>query len=283
VPELPEVETIVRTLEPGIRGRVVAGTELLFKPLLRRAGPEALDALAGRRVLGARRRGKMAVIELEGGLALVFHLKMTGRLVLASRDEPIDKHTRLILRFREGRNELRFVDVRKFGFLACVEGAGADSCPEIAALGPEPLEITLADFARAIEGRKGRIKSLLLDQRFIAGIGNIYADEILFDARIHPLTRALFLNKEDVGRLWNSIRRILTRALKAKGSTLRDYVDAEGRAGSFQRLHRVYDRAGEPCSRCGRPIERIVVGGRGTHFCPRCQPRPRRKASSPPN
>ena len=276
MPELPEVETIVRTLEPGIRGRVVAGVELLFRPLLRRAGPEALDSLAGRRVIGAHRRGKMAVIELEGGLALVFHLKMTGRLVLAYGGEPVDKHTRLVLRFGDGRNELRFVDVRKFGFLACVDGAAADSCPEIAALGPEPLEIPLADFARAVEGRKGRIKSLLLDQRFIAGIGNIYADEILFDARIHPLTPASSLSRDAVTRLWTSMRRILARAVKAKGSTLRDYVDAEGRAGSYQRLHRVYDREGEPCPRCGTPIKRIVVGGRGTSFCPFCQRKPRR-------
>ncbi len=218
----------------------------------------------------------MAVIELEGGLALVFHLKMTGRIILAPPAEPVDKHTRLVVRFRDGRNELRFVDIRKFGFLACVSGLSADSCPEIAALGPEPLEISREDFTAAIKGRKGRIKSLLLDQRVIAGIGNIYADEILFDARIHPLTPASSLNKEDAARLWASIRRILTRALKAKGSTLRDYVDAEGRAGSFQRLHRVYDRAGEPCPRCGRTLERIVVGGRGTTFCPSCQRKPRR-------
>jgi len=291
MPELPEVETIVRSLRPGLRGRVVDRAELLFKPLLRRSPKGGLAVLAGRRVTGVRRRGKMAIIELDGGdgkgvsgrargrngrgepgLTLVFHLKMTGQLLLAApRTEPPDKHTRLVVRFRDGGSELRFRDARKFGFLLCVSGKPEGACRELACLGPEPLAVAFEDFAAALRGRKGRIKSLLLDQTFVAGVGNIYADEMLFDARIHPLTTAGALSGGEIQRLWESMRKILLLAIAAKGSSINDYVDADGKAGGFQFLHKVYDMEGEACVACGRPIKRIVVGGRGTHFCPGCQ------------
>jgi formamidopyrimidine-DNA glycosylase len=271
MPELPEVETIVRSLGPGIRGRVIARTELLFKPLLRRAPRGGLAGLTGRRVLGARRRGKMALIECEGGWTLVFHLKMTGQLLLADGCEAPDKHTRLVVRFRDGGGELRFRDVRKFGFLLCLPGDPEESCAELSCLGPEPLDIALEDFRRILRPKKGRIKSLLLNQQIIAGIGNIYADEILFDSRIHPETPAAALSAKAVARLWESTRKILTLAVEAKGSSLSDYVDAEGKPGSFQFSHKVYGRAGEKCGRCGASVRRIVVGGRSTHFCPKCQ------------
>ena len=276
MPELPEVETIVRTLGPGIAGRVIDRAELLFKPLLRRPPRGGLAVLAGRRVMGVWRRGKMAIIDCEGGPSLVFHLKMTGQLLLAAGAEPPDKHTRLVVRFRDGGPELRFRDVRKFGFLLSVSAGRAESCAELSCLGPEPLEIALDDFANAFHGRKGRIKSLLLNQLVIAGIGNIYADEILFDSRIHPETSVAALSKKKFKRLWESTRKVLALAIDAKGSSLRNYVDAEGRSGSFQFSHKVYDREGEPCTNCGRPIKRITVGGRGTYFCPRCQRTKRR-------
>jgi formamidopyrimidine-DNA glycosylase len=271
MPELPEVETIVRSLEPGIRGRVIDRAELLFKPLLRRPPRGGLAALAGRRIVGARRRGKMILIACEGGWSLVFHLKMTGQLLLAGAGDAPDKHTRLVLRFRDRGPELRFRDVRKFGFLLCLSGDPLTASAELSGLGPEPLDISFDDFAHSLDKRKGCIKGLLLDQTVIAGIGNIYADEILFDSRVHPGTSAAALSKKALARLWESTRKILALAIDAKGSTLRDYVDSDGRSGSFQFSHKAYGREGEPCGRCGTRIRRISVGGRSTFFCPRCQ------------
>jgi formamidopyrimidine-DNA glycosylase len=271
MPELPEVETIARGLAPRLRGRAVAAVELLHRPLLRRAGPKRLAALKGRLILGVRRRGKMLLIELEGRRTLVFHLKMTGQFLFASADEPRDKHVRLALRFEDGRDELRFHDVRKFGFLLCLEGDPENACGELAALGPEPLEISVPEFTSLLRRRKARLKALLLDQTAIAGIGNIYADEMLFDSRLHPKKRASSLSRPAAARLHASMRKILSQAIDEGGSTLQDYRDAEGREGHYQESHMVYGRAGEPCLACGAPIRRIIVAGRGTHFCSRCQ------------
>ena len=271
MPELPEVETIARTLEPAVRGRVIAGVELLYRPLLRRGGRKGLEGLAGRRILGVNRRGKMLLIACESGRTLVFHLKMTGQFSLAAPREARDKHTRFVVRFEDGANELIFRDVRKFGFLLCLEGDPMAACAELACLGPEPLDVGLAEFAALVGRRKGRIKSLLLDQTAIAGIGNVYADEMLFDARIHPGMPASSLGKRAVERLYDSMKKILTLAIAEKGSTLRDYRDAEGKAGNFQFFHKVYDRKGEPCVTCGTPVRMTRIGGRSSHFCPKCQ------------
>ncbi len=271
MPELPEVETIARTLAPAVRGRVIAGIELLYRPLLRRGGRKGLEGMKGRRVLDVNRRGKMLLITCEGGRALVFHLKMTGQFSLAAPGEARDKHTRLAVRFEDGANVLIFRDVRKFGFLLCLEGDPMTACGELACLGPEPLEVGLAEFAALIVPRKGRIKSLLLDQTVIAGIGNIYADEMLFDARIHPETSASSLGKKSVERLYDSMKKILALAIAEKGSTLQDYRDAEGKAGNFQFFHKVYDRKGEPCVVCGTRVRMKRIGGRSSHFCPKCQ------------
>ena len=271
MPELPEVETIARTLAPAVRGRVIEDIELIFRPLLRTGRKKVLEALRGCRALDVRRRGKMLIIEFEGGRALVFHLKMTGQFLFARKGEARDKHTRLVMRFEDGKNELRFRDVRKFGFLLCIEGAPEASCVELSCLGPEPLEVGPEELAAILKPRKGRIKSLLLDQTKIAGIGNIYADEMLFDARIHPETPASSLGKQAVERLFESMRKILTLAIAEKGSTLQDYRDAEGKAGNFQFFHKVYDRKGEPCVACGAPVRMIRIGGRSSHFCPKCQ------------
>ena len=271
MPELPEVETIARTLEPAVCNRLIAGVELLYRPLLRRGGRKGLDSLRGRRVLAVRRRGKMLIIEFEGARTLVFHLKMTGQFSLAVLGEERDKHTRLVVRFEDGVNELRFRDVRKFGFMLCLEGDPEAACTELACLGPEPLQVGLTEFAAILGRRKGRIKSLLLNQTVVAGIGNIYADEMLFDARIHPETPASSLGKKAVERLYNSMKKILTLAIAEKGSTVQDYRDAEGNAGNFQFFHRAYDRKGEPCVTCGTPIRMTRIGGRSSHFCPKCQ------------
>ncbi len=271
MPELPEVETVVRSLAPHITGREVAGAELRFEKTLRRPAAYLFSELSGRKVMGLRRRGKMIVIALEGGPALVFHLKMTGQLMVVPPAEPRDKHVHFILSFASGDRELRFRDVRKFGFLRCLETGCVAEAPEMAGLGPEPLDIGRREFASIFAGRRGRMKSLLLDQRRIAGIGNIYADEILFAARIHPRTSAARLKAADFDRLWTEMRRILKRAIAAKGTSISDYRDADGQEGGFQERLKVYGRAGEPCPRCKTPIRRLVVGGRGTHVCPRCQ------------
>lgn len=271
MPELPEVETIARTLAPAVVGRRIAGIELIYRPLLRRESLKALAAVTGQRVLGVRRRGKMLLISCEGGRTLVFHLKMTGQFLFAAPSDPPDKHTRLTVRFDDGRNELRFRDVRKFGFLLCLEGDPESACGELSVLGPEPLEMALPEFAAILKAHRGRIKSILLDQRRIAGIGNIYADEMLFEARIHPERPASSLRADGVERLYKAMQNVLSRAIAAKGSTLRDFRDAEGNEGSFQESHKVYGRTGEPCVSCGRPIRVKRIGGRSSHFCPSCQ------------
>lgn len=282
MPELPEVETIARSLAPRITGRRIAGIDLLYKPLLRTGGKKGLAVLCGRRVLGVRRRGKMLLVACEGARTLVFHLKMTGQFLFGKEGAPRDRHVRLAVRFEDGADELRFRDVRKFGFLLCLEGEPEAACGELACLGPEPLEVGLAEFRTILGGRTGRIKSLLLDQTKIAGIGNIYADETLFEARIHPETSASSLKPAAVERLYRSMRKILAKAVAAGGSTLTDagYRDADGNAGDFQFSHKVYDRKGEPCLACGAPIAMKRVGGRSSHFCPKCQRRIARRKSS---
>jgi formamidopyrimidine-DNA glycosylase len=280
MPELPEVETIARTLGPAVKGRVIAGIELLYKPLLRKGGRKGLDAMRGRRILGVRRRGKMLLIECTGNRTLVFHLKMTGQFLFAEGGVVRDKHTRLVVRFEDGRNELRFRDVRKFGFLLCLEGEPESACGELASLGPEPLEVGLLEFLTIFKARKGRIKSLLLDQTRIAGVGNIYADEMLFEARIHPETPSCRISRPGVQRLFEAMKMILAQAIEANGSTLQDYRDADGNEGSYQESHKVYGRTGEPCAVCGTLIKTKRIGGRSSHFCPMCQrKRPRRARS----
>jgi formamidopyrimidine-DNA glycosylase len=273
MPELPEVETIARSLAPRLTGRRIAAIELLYRPLLRTGGRKGLEALRGRRVLGVRRRGKMLLVDCEGGRALVFHLKMTGQFLFAAEAEPRDKHVRLAVRFEDGTDELRFRDVRKFGFLLCLEGRPEAACGELAGLGPEPLEVGLEEFRAILGARKGRIKAVLLDQTSLAGIGNIYADETLFEARVHPERPASSLRADAVERLYRAMRRILAAAVAAGGSTLADagYRDADGNAGDFQFDHKVYGRTGEPCLACGAPIRMKRVAGRSSHFCPKCQ------------
>lgn len=277
MPELPEVETVARTLAPLVAGRVLGRAELTCAKILRQAPPGGLAALEGRRVREVRRRGKMVLIDC-GDLALVFHLKMTGQLLVVPAGAPRDKHTHLAIELRDGggfRQELRFHDVRKFGFCRVCPAGELTGVPEIAALGPEPLEICREDFRALLARRRGRIKSLLLNQSVVAGIGNIYADEILFAARVHPLTRAERLRRAEIDAVWSEMRAILNRAIESKGTSISNYIDAEGRAGGFQDLLQVYGREGEPCLRCGTAIKRIPIAGRSASFCPRCQ-RPRR-------
>jgi len=269
VPELPEVETVARDLRPRILGATIVGARTSWARTLRTHTPEAFaEAIAGRRVEEVWRRAKQIVVDLSGDAALTIHLKMTGQIFVVPAETPEDPYVRLVLELADGR-EIRFRDIRKFGKIGLYL---ADDADPFAATGPEPLSdaFTIRAFRRRIRGRKGRLKSLLLDQTFIAGVGNIYADEALWAARLHPLRRARTLRPADERRLWIEIRRILAEAVIRRGSSIDDYTAPEG-DGEMQDHLMVYQRTGEPCPRCGRPIRRIVVGSRATHFCSWCQ------------
>jgi formamidopyrimidine-DNA glycosylase len=266
MPELPEVETIVRTLRPHLLNRRFVRVELTRTDIV---GPPDLDLgklLLGRTVTSITRRGKRIVFDLDDANRFYVHLGMTGRLTIEPPDTPILRHTHLIAQMSGAQSQLRFRDPRRFGGIFWL-GMGADA----KTIGPEPLQLRPAQLARRLKKTTRAIKTLLLDQTVLAGLGNIYADEALFHARIHPLSKADSLSKTRIWRLNRAIKTVLRRALRHRGSTFRDYVDADGNLGGFQKLHQVYDREGEPCCVCRTPISRIVVGGRSTHFCPRCQ------------
>src|SRR5579885_1374171 len=263
MPELPEVETVARSIAP-LLGRRILSAEFRSVRVLRGGDPEAMAAcLQGRRIQEIRRYGKFIVIRMEGGY-LTIHLGMTGRLLLGG---PASKHTHAILTLDQG--VLLYDDSRQFGRLQW----SGEFPARVAQLGPEPLEIGFPEFARMLKSRKARIKALLLNQDFLRGIGNIYADEALFRAGIHPLAMAHRLSRERARRLWDAIGAVLREAIAAGGSSISDYVDAEGRKGFFQVSHRVYQRTGEACVTCGTAIRRTLVAQRSSHFCPRCQKR----------
>jgi formamidopyrimidine-DNA glycosylase len=268
MPELPEVEMVVRTLSPRVTGRRVARTVHVRGDMLAPAAFELSHALKGRTIERVSRRGKRIVFHLDDGNLFFIHLGMTGRLSVEPCDAERAIHTHLILDIGGGE-EMRFRDPRRFGeirWLGCEMGDQN--------MGPEPLAMRVAQLAARLSKTRRAIKNALMDQNTVAGLGNIYVDESLFAAGIHPLTPAHELTTEQVRRLAQSIKRVLRRAIRHRGSTLRDYVDAEGGKGAFQRLHNVYGRAGDPCRRCGTPVQRIVLGGRSTHFCAKCQRAP---------
>jgi formamidopyrimidine-DNA glycosylase len=280
MPELPEVETVARDLRGLVLDATIAGATCLWPRTLRTHDPETIGlALAGRRIRAVGRRGKQLLIELSGDAILTIHLKMTGQLFVVPAATPLDPHVRLVIAFDDGR-ELRFRDIRKFGrvgLYALDPGTGeavleAGGAAVFAGTGPEPLDdaFTVRAWRRRLRGRRGRLKPLLLDQSFLAGVGNIYADEALWAARLHPLRSAATLRPADEGRLYREVRRILAEAIERRGSSIDDYTAPEG-DGSMQERLLVYQRAGEACRRCGRPVRRIVVGGRATHFCSWCQ------------
>jgi formamidopyrimidine-DNA glycosylase len=280
MPELPEVETVARDLRPHLVGATIVGARTSWARTLKSHTPVAFaEAVAGRQILGVGRRAKQLVIDLSGDAALTIHLKMTGQLFVVPADAPQDAYIRLVLELADGR-ELRFRDIRKFGKiglygrdpvtgqLVTEVGGGA----VFGAIGPEPLDptFTVRDFRRGIRRRKGRLKPLLLDQSFLAGVGNIYADEALWMSRLHPLRTASTLRPPDERHLYEAIRSILSEAIERRGSSIDDYTAPDG-DGEMQERLAVYQRTGEPCRRCGRPLKRIVIGARSTHFCSWCQ------------
>jgi formamidopyrimidine-DNA glycosylase len=261
VPELPEVETVVRTLAPKLTGRRILDAKFSSHHVVRQKFPVLRRRVRNQLVKSVRRHGKFIVLELDQG-ALTIHLGMTGKLLLDTEPGP---YARAVFKLDLGL--LVYDDVRHFGRIEWSEGL----LERAEALGPDALDIPLDDFLRRLKKRKTGIKSLLLNQKFLRGMGNIYTDEALHEARINPRAIASSLSKERATRLHRAMVDILTTAIRLKGSSISDYVDADGQKGSFQLQHQVYGRAGEPCATCGTAIRRIVVGQRGTHYCPKCQ------------
>lgn len=270
MPELPEVETITRGLRARLTGARIAAVEQR-RADLRFPMPERLASrLVGRRVQGFTRRAKYILAALDDGWTLLLHLGMAGRLVLDG--PPRGPHEHLTLRFADG-TFLRLVDPRRFGAVDLWPSDRLAEHPLLRGLGIEPLapEFDAVVLREILRGRRTPLKSALMDQRLVVGIGNIYANEALFRARLSPRRLALTVGAERAARLAEAIRAVLEAAIAKGGTSLRDYVQANGELGSFQNDFLVYDRAGEPCPACGRPIRRIVLAGRASYFCPGCQ------------
>jgi formamidopyrimidine-DNA glycosylase len=268
MPELPEVETIARGLDKRVSGDRIDSVWIGNKPEpLKSPAKEIAKTLEHTRIEQVRRVGKHIVFDLaangSGKRQWIVHLGMTGRLLVASPDSEQAPHTHLVAKLASGR-ELRFVDPRRFGRLevrhSAFEGPGT-----------EPLHISLADFTKLFRKRKSPIKGALLNQKLLHGVGNIYADESLFRAGVKPRRRAGELTRAEYARLHAALQEVLKEAIAAGGSSISDYVDAEGEEGFFQLQHRAYGREGQPCLVCKTPIKKIVVAGRGTHYCPKCQ------------
>jgi len=292
MPELPEVETIARGLASRVTGDVIESVWLGSKPEpLKSTASEIVATLESKRIDGVRRVGKHIVFDLEDGARApspvprksrkkspkasagapasqtataqwIVHLGMTGRMLVCKPDQAIEKHTHAVARLASGR-ELRFVDPRRFGRLSVAHGFDA--------AGSEPLEVELDRFIELFRGRKTPIKSALLNQSLLRGVGNIYADESLFRSGIRPRRRAASLTRKELPRLYTSIQEVLKEAIALGGSSVSDYVDADGEEGFFQLQHRVYGREGESCLACKTPIKRVVIAGRSSHYCPKCQ------------
>lgn len=266
MPELPEVQHVVNTLQPHITGRRVRGLAIHRPDYLRPAGIDWEDRLVGRRIACVARRAKRIIFRLDNGMGFFIHLGMTGRLSMAATDAPLEPHTHLQINL-DDRRVLNVIDPRRFGNVTWLGEAS-----EGASIGPEPLTLRPAELGWRLGRTTRAVKTALLDQRLIAGLGNIYVDESLHRAGIHPLRRCCDLETAAVRRLNRAIKSTLRQAIRAGGSTLRDYVDANGERGGYQRHHLVYGREGKPCRACGARIIRLVLGGRGTHFCASCQP-----------
>jgi formamidopyrimidine-DNA glycosylase len=272
MPELPEVETIANGVHERVHGQTIQSVWTSNKPQTFKSSPDEIaEILTKSRIDRVYRVGKTIVVDLTRNkktAQFLIHLGMTGRLLVSTPDTPIPPHTHAILTLSSGR-ELRFVDARRFGRLSVM--ASADNETKYSGPGKEPLTIPLEDFIALFRNRKTPIKAALLNQSLLHGVGNIYADEALFHAGISPLRHAGRLTRAELTRLRTALQKVLRDAIKLGGSSVSDYVDADGVAGFFQLHHHVYSRTGQPCRICKTPIKRIVVGGRSTHFCTTCQ------------
>lgn len=277
MPELPEVETVARGLQSALPGRRILSIRLGKTDFIE--DPAALERdIPGSRVESVRRHGKFMLIELQPRessapkFSLQVHLGMTGRMVVTEPEASVLPHTHVFLALDDGR-EVRYTDPRRFGFMKMIPAEAREALLET--VGLEPLAASEAEFRGRIHARRARIKALLLDQHVFGGMGNIYTDESLWRARIHPARLGANLRADEIHRLYRAMRQVLTDAISSRGSSISDFVDSYGLPGNFQQRHRVYDREGKKCFRCGTPIRREIVAGRSSYFCPRCQPAPR--------
>jgi formamidopyrimidine-DNA glycosylase len=282
MPELPEVETVARGLQREVAGQKILSITLGKTDFI--DNPSMLEShLPGRTIYRVERYGKFLLLRLNNDdatvanvteSALLVHLGMTGLLMPRGISDPHAKHTHVVMALGDGR-ELRYVDPRRFGRMAYLEGAVLSA--ELQRFGADPLEASLEEFAQRV-ARKARIKALLLDQSVFRGVGNIYADESLWKAKIHPAQTGARLNPQQVKNLYRELQTILRKAIQLRGSSISDFLDAEGMPGEYQLHHRAYDREGKPCFRCKTKIRRIIVAGRSSYFCPVCQKAPRNKS-----
>ncbi len=273
VPELPEVETIRRTLQERILHRRIQGVRVSYQRILQNCSElELEEALQNREFVNLRRRGKYLIAYLDSQDRVVIHLRMTGQLVVIPRSYPMEKHVSLQI-YLCSDEELRLIDQRKFATVYLLKEPGFDSVKGLANLGMEPLEegFTCMYLMEQVKGRTAAIKSVLLDQRRVAGLGNIYVDESLYRAGIFPGRPAGSLSNTEIDQLHHSIQQVIGEAIEHRGTTFRDYVDGDGRKGDFQKLLRVYGREGQPCKSCGKPIDRMKLAGRSSFFCSLCQ------------
>jgi formamidopyrimidine-DNA glycosylase len=290
MPELPEVETVVRGLRAVLPGRSIVDVRLGKTDFIDDAAALA-DVLPQKRIVSVERMGKFICLKLSAAevtagnvdpapaphIYFVVHLGMTGRLYVRPRTETTAPHTHVFCELDDGR-ELRYTDIRRFGRMLLLADSAIDEFR--GRLGEDALDVNAKEFSRRLAGRHAQIKALLLDQRILRGIGNIYADESLWEARIHPARLAARLGAPELAQLRQAIRRVLRNAIRVRGSSISNFVDTDGIPGSYQTRHRVYGREGEPCVRCGTAIRRIIVAGRSSHFCPRCQRAARVKQKS---
>lgn len=285
MPELPEVETVVRGLCLSLPGRAIVEVRLGKTDFVDNPA-EIAERLPGARIANVTRLGKFICIGLETNgaqaapgsqLSLLIHLGMTGQLKVIRSGESVAPHTHAFFALDDGR-ELRYTDIRRFGRMLLIAEAGLREFR--GRLGIEPLEVSAEEFCRYFGTRRARVKALLLDQKVLRGIGNIYADESLFRARLHPARIGEKLTKKQLLGLHSAVREVLADAIRFRGSSISDYVDSEGQRGEFQLRHCVYQRDGKPCVRCKTKIKRVIVAGRSSHFCPRCQPPPRSRSRS---
>jgi formamidopyrimidine-DNA glycosylase len=282
MPELPEVETVVRGLRDVLPGRRIVDLRLGKTDFIDDAAA-IFERVPGSLIHGVRRHGKFLVLDLEPGgdrgpeLLLVIHLGMTGQLMVVTPETEIRAHTHAFFNLDDGR-ELRFRDPRRFGRMLVASKESGEKI--LGVLGADPLEVSAAEFRRIISSRNARIKALLMDQRVFRGMGNIYTDESLWRAKIHPARLGANLTPREISKLYRSMREILQAAIAMGGSSISDFVRANGLPGEFQIRHRAYDREGQKCFRCGTKIRRSIVAGRSSFFCPKCQkpPRGRREA-----
>jgi formamidopyrimidine-DNA glycosylase len=278
VPELPEVETVVRGLRGPLVGRRIVGVRFGKTDFI--DDPIALgEQLPGSRIASVERFGKFINLALEPldsanrDFHFLIHLGMTGQLTSRKPYEPVAAHTHAFVELDDGL-ELRYTDIRRFGRMLLVAESNMGTFHQ--KVGRDPLELTEKEFLSRVGGRRARIKALLLDQKVLSGMGNIYTDESLWRVRIHPARIAANLQPRQLKSLFAAMRKVLSAAIRLRGSSISDYLDAAGSPGEYQARHRVYGREGKPCPRCRGTIRRIIVAGRGTHFCPRCQPAPRK-------